>query len=250
MLYWDGKRLRQRARAVLKGHYLEMFFVSLVCSLVTGALRMTLEIRNGIKIRELINGDWYLPYAIRQLLPSLTFTTVAVGLAGICWRLFISNPLEVGESRYFTLCRYGEYDWENTLFAYRSGKYRHIVGTMVVRDIKILLWGLLFIIPGIIKSYEYFMVPYIMAENPRMDRARAFEISSAVTRGDKWRMFALDLGFFALYLLLAVLTLGVGIVFLMPYHKAARAELYGGLRYKGAKTGAFTASELGAELFN
>ena len=28
------------------------------------------------------------------------------------------------------------------------------------------LWSLLFVIPGIIKSYEYRMIPYILSENP------------------------------------------------------------------------------------
>ena len=32
-------------------------------------------------------------------------------------------------------------------------------------NVKIFLWGLLFVIPGIVKSYEYKMVPYILAEN-------------------------------------------------------------------------------------
>ncbi len=249
MQFWDSAKLRERAKAVLKGNYWSVLLVSTLCSLVTGALAIKYNVDTGRKLREFINGEWYLPYVIKELLPSLTLTSVAAGLLGLLWMIFISRPVEVGQCRYFTLCRYGEYQWDNALFAYRSGRYTDIVGTMLVRDIKIFLWGLLFIVPGIIKTYEYFMVPYILAENPNISRDRAFEISSTVTAGDKGRMFMLDLGFIGVYLLLAILTLGIGIVFVMPYHKAVRAELYGALRFKGAKTGAFTASELGAELF-
>ena len=249
MEFWDSKRLRERAKGVMTGHYWQMLLISLLCALATGAFGFLFGSGNFLKIGDLLHGEWYLPYVIRELLPSLSFTTIAVGTLGILYLIFVARPVEVGQCRYFTLCRYGEYEWKNTLFSFKEGRYMNIVTTLLVRDIKIFLWSLLFFIPGVVKSYEYFMVPYIMAENPYLEKERAFEISSSLTYGDKGRMFCIDLAFFGFYLLLAIATLGIGVIFLMPYHKAVRAELYGALRYKGAKTGVFTANELGAELF-
>ena len=55
------------------------------------------------------------------------------------------------------------------------------------------LWLLLLVIPGIIKSYEYRMIPYILSENPKVSRQRAFEISKLMMNGNKWDTFVLDL---------------------------------------------------------
>ena len=62
-----------------------------------------------------------------------------------------------------------------TLYGFRPGNYMNIVEVMFFKWLYILLWSLLLIIPGIIKSYEYRMVPYILAENPSMDRKRALK---------------------------------------------------------------------------
>lgn len=48
------------------------------------------------------------------------------------------------------------------------------------------LWMLLFIIPGIVKSYEYMMIPYLLAEHPEMTRQEAFAESKQMMDGNKW----------------------------------------------------------------
>ena len=254
MRYWDAPRLRQRAKAVMQGHYWLMFLVSLGCSAAAGAPGLIAAYRSSGLIRELLKGDWYLPYLIRELLPALSLGAVFTGL-GLLWVILAVRPLEVGQCRFFTLCRYGKYDEDSLLFSFRGGFFKDVVGTMLVRDIKVLLWSLLLVVPGIVKAYEWFMVPYIMAENPRIRRERAFEISSAVTRGEKGRMLGLDAVFLLVYLAIGALAslsgfLALAALFVLPYHKAVRAELYGALRYKGAREGLFSPSEIGAELFD
>ena len=81
------------------------------------------------------------------------------------------------------------------LDGFRSGHYGNIVLTMFLRDLYIVLWTLLFIVPGIVKSYEYMMVPYILAENPGMDQKEVFQISREMMNGQKWNAFVLDLSF-------------------------------------------------------
>lgn len=56
---------------------------------------------------------------------------------------------------------------------------------MFLRDLYTFLWSLLLIIPGVVKSYEYSMIPYILAENPQIDSDRAFAVSRSMTDREK-----------------------------------------------------------------
>ena len=91
--------------------------------------------------------------------------------------------------------------------------------------VKIFLWTLLFIVPGIVASFRYALAPYLMAEHPDMTASEAIEQSKQLMQGHKARLFWLKLSFIGWYLLSA-LTMGVGWVFLAPYPKAAEAAFY------------------------
>ncbi|MEG1384854.1 MAG: DUF975 family protein, partial [Oscillospiraceae bacterium] len=145
------------------------------------------------------------------------------------------------------LCRYNTISIEEMLFGFKNGKYMSNVKTMFMRGLYTFLWGLLFFVPGIVKGYSYWMIPYILAENPNISTERAFEISMRTTQNEKWEMFVLDLSFIGWYLL-GLLACGVGVMFVSPYHEAAKAELYGALRFKAINTGICEKTEIGAEL--
>ena len=101
---------------------------------------------------------------------------------------------------------------------------------LFLRNLYIALWSLLLVIPGIIKSYEYRMVTYLLAEYPDMTREEAFKISKEMMTGQKMDAFLLDLSFFGWYLLTAI-TCGIaGIFYVLPYVHATNAELYVTLR--------------------
>ena len=87
------------------------------------------------------------------------------------------------------------------------------------------LWSLLFIIPGIVKSYAYAMTPFIMAENPEMTASEAITASKEMMDGHKGELFTLDLTFIG-WELLCLLTLNIGHLWLNPYKNAAYAVFY------------------------
>ena len=89
-----------------------------------------------------------------------------------------------------------------------NGAYLRNVATIFCRDLYTALWTLCLVIPGIVKSYEYKMIPYILAENPRISRKRAFEISKNMMDGEKWNAFVLDLSFIG-WNLLSTITFGI-----------------------------------------
>jgi len=86
-------------------------------------------------------------------------------------------------------------------------------------------------VPGIVKAYEYRMIPYLMAEDPTMTKDRAFAESKRMMTGQKWNTFVLDLSFIGWYILSAF-TLGILAVFYVaPYQCLTSAALYEKLRY-------------------
>ena len=91
--------------------------------------------------------------------------------------------------------------------------------------LKTLLWLFLFIVPGIIKAYEYSMIPYLLAENPNLSADEAFYLSKQMTTGQKADLFVLDLSFIG-WIILGLICCGIGILFVLPYPQATRAEVY------------------------
>jgi len=104
------------------------------------------------------------------------------------------------------------------------------IGLSIVIGIKIWLWSLLFIIPGIIAWYRHSMAFYVMAEHPEIGVIDAIEESKRLMAGNKASLFILSLSFIG-WRLLCILTCGVGFVFLIPYTNAATAAFY--LRVSG-----------------
>ena len=96
---------------------------------------------------------------------------------------------------------------------------------MFLRNLYNALWYLT-IVGGVIKTYEYRMIPYILADNPNINRKEAFELSKKMMKGNKWKMFILDISFFGWYIL-SVLTFGLlSVLYVNPYNASTIAQLY------------------------
>lgn len=88
-----------------------------------------------------------------------------------------------------------------------------------------LLWSLLFIIPGIIKAYSYYMSMYILAENKGMGAREAISKSKQMMHGHKMELFVLELSFIGWGLLVAI-TFGIAAIWVVPYMQATYANFY------------------------
>lgn len=93
------------------------------------------------------------------------------------------------------------------------------------RGMMVMLWSILFVIPGLIAMYRYAMTPYIMAENENLSVMEAITESKRVMVGNKWRLFCLDMSFLG-WEVLGILTLGIGFFWITPYTDASRAAFY------------------------
>lgn len=96
----------------------------------------------------------------------------------------------------------------NNLFSYFS-YWKTAICTALLKDLYILLWSLLFIIPGIIASYSYAMTGFILAENPELTAGEAISISEEIMSGNRWRLFCLHISFIG-WDILCGFTFGIG----------------------------------------
>ncbi|MBQ8927850.1 MAG: DUF975 family protein [Oscillospiraceae bacterium] len=163
--------------------------------------------------------------------------------------IFLGNPVQVGKNRFFCLARNGDVKFDHLFDQFKSGRYLPTVKTMFFKTLYEFLWGLLFVIPGIIKSYEYALIPYLLAENPYLPKERAFEISKQTMDGEKWNLFVLGLSFLG-WQLLGAMMCGVGVLFVNPYVEATFAEFYMCMRAKMLSFGYTTEEELTGGLPN
>jgi len=241
---WTRAMIKTRAKTVLKVSYWKAFLVSLVIALAEGGLSGSSNWKNTNQFPKNIPdslssyGTNLWSYVLLLLLGALLVIILA-----LAFRVLLGYPLEVGGKRYFLRSTQNDFDLNNLGFAFDKGKYWSIVKAMFWRGFINFLWVLLLIIPGIIKYYAYKMVPYILADNPRMDYRRALELSTKMTKGQKAAMFVLDLSFIGWYLL-GTLALLVGVLFVLPYQNATNAELYIILRQNALNNGFCTYEEL------
>ena len=146
-------------------------------------------------------------------------------------RYFLMAPFEYGCRKLFRKNLDEPAKLSNIVYVFDSKNYKNVVKTAFLRDLFIFLWSLLFIIPGIIKSYEYRLVPYIVSEDPTINFRSALDQSKELMKGNKWRTFVLDLSFIG-WDLLSALSFGLaGIFFVEPYKAATDAALYESIKY-------------------
>lgn len=165
--------------------------------------------------------------------------TIFAVIFTVLFRVLVGYNLEVGGRRYFLRAAQGDEKLSNTFSGIKSGTYVNVIGTMFLRSLYTFLWSLLFVIPGVIKTYAYRMVPYILAENPGMAPSEALAESVRLTNGHKMGMFVLDLSFIGWYIL-GSLVFGIGRVFVHPYVESTYAQLYLSLTGRG---GSYTAAD-------
>ena len=137
--------------------------------------------------------------SLATVIPAIIFAVVELWalyvLALLAAIFLIDIPLSVGMAACHVRAPQGERNISNLFMVFRSGKYWSVVGAMLRCSVVIFLWSLLFLIPGIIKSYQYAMVPFILCESPGVSGKEAMQISRQMTNGQKGGMFVLDLSF-------------------------------------------------------
>ena len=224
---WNRVDLKARGKEAFRKNYWASVAVALLSGLVSTVSASSG--RNAVDTGSSTSG--YAQYYGGNMFSSLfagvlTATLVVLGIFLVVLRIFIGNLLEIGGCRFF-LANQQEQPRVSKMFeVFKGGNYGNQVLTMFLMNLYVFLWSLLLIVPGIIKGYEYRMVPYILAENPDMDRKEVFLISKRMMDGKKMAAFVLDLSFIG-WVILGTITCGiVNLFYVSPYMQATNAEMY------------------------
>ncbi len=224
---------RSIARGALSGKWGPAVVAGLVASLLGGIDTAGIEFNFGDtdtkfsfdldSIKELATPNW------TGLIPGILLGgaafVIVFALAFAVAFFFIGSIVRIGYSQFnLDLVDRQKLPEINTLFGY----FRHwktAAATAFLQGLYIILWMLLFIIPGIIAAYSYAMTGYILAKHPELTASEAIARSKQIMEGNRFRLFCLQFSFIG-WDLLCVLTLGIGNLWLTPYKQAATAAFY------------------------
>lgn len=180
------KELRDRAWESLRGMYWELFLLSLIVVVIAGAA-----------------GSFTMGVLTLLVLP-------------------MTYALEIA---FLNASRQKVKPQAESLFTVYRDNFSKAFLVPFLMALFVYLWALLFIIPGIIMAYAYSMAVYVANDNPELSAMDAIRKSKELMRGHKWDLFVLDLSFIG-WILLSMLTGGIGFIFLAPYIDMAHVEFY------------------------
>ena len=259
MSKWSRKELKTNAKAALKRSFWKDLLALIVVGLIGAAITYcVLLVVNACSNGELVNSMKELNKfqdlanetdSQKLITESQKIVTDAFGnpaysaytAINSLLSLFVLIPLGIGTLRFFQVSRSGKASFAELFVPLK--KFLKMGLIMLWLGIKVCLWSCLFIIPGIIKTFEYSQVPYILAENPSIKRRRAFQISKAMTKGNKWHLFVLDLSFI-LWAIGTVCTCGLLGIYFAPYYEATFVEAYYKMKAEALEKGKVTLEEL------
>lgn len=232
---WKISEIKKEGKDAFKANYWKSVLVGLILTVIGGvagggaSFSVPAQVGQSgqgttIPLNEL--GDPATLMAIAAILSVVAVVVLVAVVISFIVKLFIINPIKIGGCYFFynNVDSYGEV--KDILDAFGGGYYKRSVLTMFLKDLYISLWSLLFVIPGIIKHYQYYMVPYIVATHPDYTTKEALQMSKDLMKGNKWHTFGLELSFIG-WGILNLFTLNLlYIFFLKPYKENTLATLY------------------------
>ena len=251
---WTRKELKQRAKEALKRNYWRIVLVTFLAVILSGGTPAATSAGGGRTAAEngneeigsewsddmeitvyedtlyensQNNGDNEIQGMTISIILIVIFLFIAVFLMVIVYAfiLLLYNPFYAGVCRFMLKSVDDRAEVKEAAYGF-DHSYKNIVKTMFHADIRVFLWTLLLIVPGICKKYQYRMVPYILAEHRDMDYKEVLRLSSDIMNGEKWHAFVLDLSFIPWHML-GMITCGLAEVFFVsPYVYLTHAALY------------------------
>jgi uncharacterized membrane protein len=174
--------------------------------------------------RESLKGRWLLAVGAWFVMTLINVAAQNIPSIGGLLGLVIAGPLALGWAIFvLALSRNHEPRFEQIFEGFR--RFGVALGAYLLALLFILLWTLLLIIPGIVAALSYSLTFYILVDDPSIGAVDAIRKSREMMRGNRWKLFYLGLRFLG-WLLLCVLTLGIGLLWLAPYMSVSMAKFY------------------------
>ncbi|GLX70292.1 DUF975 family protein [Paenibacillus glycanilyticus] len=179
------------------------------------------------RARHSLQGNWgksVLALIVYGLVGFLIGLLDLIPVVGYIIQLLTSGALSLGLIIFFV----GIARQEGPPISEIFGGFSHFIKAFCVYFFMTLftvLWSLLLIIPGIIAYLSYSQAYYILQDNPDIGALEAIRRSKQLMKGRKWKFFVLNLTFIG-WALLALLTFGIGFLWLSPYIFVTQAHFY------------------------
>jgi len=223
---FDNSYWKERAWQDLKDHYWQALFASLIASILIGLGDLPELFIDQYGDTTYIRSSWMLNLLANRHWNAEQYLIIGDVFALLC-KVLIAGPMAVGLIRYYLTAR-EEVTTVKEAFSGFCEKYWRNVGAMMLVSIKTFLYTLLLIIPGIVKALEYWIIPYLLADDPTLTAAEAFEEARELMTGEKWNLFKLGLSFWP-WFILSIVTMGAAWIFIRPYYEATMVEFYRGI---------------------
>lgn len=186
MEYYNRPQMKQEVKQSIKGKWLSIFLCLLIYSALSSA------------------GSFL--FGIGTLLAS----PMLIGI------YLISSDVLKGEN----------VDFNKLFMGYKDlNRAFNFILLVFVSGIFIVLWSLLFFIPGIIAAYRYSQAMFIFIENPELSFMEAIEESKKMMVGHKWELFVFDLSFIG-HILLVIITFGIYSIYYTPLFYTSRVRYF------------------------
>ncbi len=225
----NASGFRAQAREALSGRWLLAVGTTLLATILGGSVTMVNE-GGSVGSSFSINGRDLEDTGINinspefeRMLPILATVLTAGAIISLV-HFIIGGFISLGLIKFNLALIDGQEASVNDIFS-QTSRIGSALWLRLRMQIFTFLWALLFIIPGIIKSYAYSMAGYIAYENPDMTAKEAMTISQEMMKGNKWRLFCLQLSFIG-WSLLSVLTCGIGMLWVNAYANSATTAFY------------------------
>ncbi len=174
----------------------------------------------------IFGGTWLTALLVLLVESAIAGAVSAIPNVGIVLNSLVIGPLSVGVTAIFVnLMRFNTPIDIGDIFSGFKNNFGRNFLVALLTSIFTFLWLLLFIIPGIVKAYAYSMAFYIANDHPEYDWQTCINESKRLTAGHKGELFMLDLSFIGWYFI-GTLCFGLGILWVAPYHQAAKINYF------------------------
>ena len=234
----DRPALKGRAKALVTGSKPSPIWVGLVYLLLAIVVSWLSTRIIGISLtaqeftnyyNAILSGDYdYIYNLLIPRLPSLAACLVNLALQLVMAVVFAGFVLFLMNTVRRTGACFG-----NLLDGF--GMFGRIILLNILTNLFVMLWSLLFVIPGIIAAYRYRMALYLLLDHPEMSVMQCIRQSKQMMKGHKGELFVMDLSFLGWAILESIPVFGYAVqVWTTPYISMSYVLYYEALR--GAET--------------
>ncbi len=233
---FDRPSYKQIAKQQLKGRYLTPVLITLFTMAIAFLLELPTIIKGGPEAiaSQIYYGD---SYTIADYnVPSLLLPSLAL--------IFVEAVVLIATNRFYIVMSRTKEQLSFSTFIKGFNLWLQGFLGFLWYTLWVFLWALLFYIPGIVKSFAYSQMFYILAEHPNVGVRKAMKLSMAMTKGYKGDLFVMELSFLG-WMILAPFTLGILYFWLIPYMEMSYTNAYHALKAQALKNGTLTPEDFG-----